>query len=284
MNELVRYGGDYLIRDLLDGRMSASSIRDFNDPFELHHRPGKRPNLREAQERQRDILKRNKTTIELTWVLRGVDAKNARRKLKKWQRKGRGRKGRFVSEMTPDLIEAQRERSFVRFDEALKVMCCSNASAPHSGEIPMWGYYAECHRGVRLHFRPSFYTQKGILPPQDIDYCDTPVEFGFPEMDQAGMREFIGKILKTKSTAWEHEAEVRLVIENGVMTRSPDSRGTMRWWLPIKPEDVSRIDLGTKFANQTLLDEALMKLPDVVFFRASKNPEGYLCDYTEIPR
>lgn len=276
MDDLIRYGGDYLLRDFLDGRMSAASIRDFNDPFELHLKPGRMPTRKEALERTTQIHDRNREMNEMIAIVRGVKVSVVRKAAKKL--KG----SRFFEDNTPDLIEKQRAIAISRADEAIKVMCCAEATDPHPGEIPMWGYYADGHRGVRLHFRSSFYTQHGVLVPQVVDYDNDPVEFGFPEMTGEGMRSFIDKVLKTKSSAWNHEREVRLLIAISALQHAKDTKGTMRWWLPVKPDDVSRIDLGVKFSNPDLLTELRDRVPHLPIFQASKNPEKFLCNYSRI--
>ena len=278
MNNLIRYGGTYLINNLLEGRMSAASICKFNDPFELHHRPGRFPTEEEENVRVKAVARRNKEIFEAKVLLSGGNLSRAKRKVNKAIKK---KTGNQFKGFTEEQIDSQRERSFRIFDEAAKVICCTLDQPPHPGEIPMWGYYAQDHNGIRIHYRPEFYQRPGILVIP-MEYEVNPVEFGFPETTPKGMRGFVDKIVKTKSTGWRHEAEIRLIVPVALLSQASDGIGIQRWWLPTEERHVARVDLGIKFDNSDLLSELRSKLPSVEIFKTQKDPNAFLCQYERI--
>jgi len=276
---LVRYGGEYLIRNYLEGRMSAASIYDFNDPFELHHRPGLPPTENEKRQRARQLMNRNQTKYEMLSILRGAKPKKGKKSERVMQNNIRTSLG----EIAQTSIETQRERSPRIFNQTTKVICCSKASKPHSGEIPMWGYYAECHRGIRVHYTPDFYIRNGILT-EEIEYKKEPIEFGFPELSEQGMYNFVSQALRRKSFSWAHEEEVRLMVHHEVLKKVEDGTitKTIRWWIETELAHVARVDLGIKFDNPTLVDRLKAEAPKVEIYQTNKNPSAYLCQYERV--
>ena len=277
---LMRYGGGYLIQNYLDGRMSAASICDFNDPFELHHRPGRPPTDVEKMQRARDAAKRNRDEFEARMMVRGKNLKRAKRAVNKALRK---KTGNPFGPITPMLIESHRERALRVFDAATKVICCSKGLDRHPGEIPMWGYYAECHRGIRIHYTPEFYLRDGILT-KPMEYEKEPVEFGFPELSEVGMSAYIKRALVRKAESWEHEDEVRLFVPVGMLSQADDGTGskTMRWWIKTELAHVARVDLGIKFDNFALVDRLKAEAPAVEIYQTSRDPNAYLCQYDRV--
>lgn len=277
---LVRYGGDYLIRNILEGRMSVASVCDFNDPFELHHRPGRPPTGEEKKQRAKEAAKRNRAEFEAKMMLEGKNLKRAKRKVNKELGK---KAGNLFEPITPMLIESHRERATRIFDEATKVISCSKALDPHPGEIPMWGYYAECHRGIRIHYTPDFYLRESILT-KPMQYENEPVEFGFPELSEEGMSAYVDKVLVRKALSWGHEDEVRLFVPIGKLTEAGDGTGTNtnRWWIRTEPAHIARVDLGIKFENPSLVERLKAEAPLVEIYQANKNPNAYLCQYDRI--
>ena len=274
MSNLIRYGGTYLIENMLEGRVSASSIHEFNDPFELHHRPGRLPTPEEEIERVREVAAQNWSELEQLIAADGGNIDILRKKLA-------GNPKDFMG-ITQIIIESQRDRSPRIFDIHTKVICCTADLPPHSGEIPMWGYYAQCHCGIRVHYRVNFYQRPGIVT-FPIVYKDKPVEFGFSESTPSKINEFVKKMLKTKSTGWNHESEVRLLLPISLLRKSPDASGIERWWLPINEIDIARIDLGIKYNNNNkLLSEFRAKFPSVDIFKTRKHPDAFLCQYEKL--
>ncbi|MES2659501.1 MAG: DUF2971 domain-containing protein [Verrucomicrobiota bacterium] len=255
--------------------MSVSSIRDFNDPFELHLKPGRQGTPAEELQRTKTVAARNHDELIARAILAGHNIRRYRRKLAKVTKKPDLLRG-----LTDQLIENQRERSIRHFDAATKVMCFSEQRDPESSEIPMWGYYADCHRGVRVHLHPEFYRRPGILV-FDIDYEPLPPEVGFAESKLPGLNKFVEKMLRTKAESWSHEEEVRVLVPNRLLKKGPDSRGTNRHWIDLDPSHIARIDLGIQFAEKAATVALLKKeFPTTPVFLTSKHPKEFLCRYT----
>ncbi|MCK4394346.1 DUF2971 domain-containing protein [Candidatus Bipolaricaulota bacterium] len=83
-----------------------------------------------------------------------------------------------------------------------------------SDSIPMWGYYADCHSGVCIGFRRSSSNHLGSSATRKVSYTDD-----FPYISYYDMFERPGHlsttVMSTKSLAWEHEQEWRVIVTNG---------------------------------------------------------------------
>ncbi len=89
-------------------------------------------------------------------------------------------------------------------------------------DLPMWGYYADSHRGVCLRFRaPLLQGWENCVPPMRVTY-----EVAYPKasfyLDTRFKR--IRATVATKAEVWSHESEWRMIrTPYGVMQFNPDS-------------------------------------------------------------
>ena len=83
-------------------------------------------------------------------------------------------------------------------------MCCF---AKDGDNIPMWSYYATGHAGVCVHFDA---TRAPIANALRVSYGDNYPELAMP-MGEIRPGEVIKYCLLTKSSAWSHEKEYRLI-------------------------------------------------------------------------
>jgi hypothetical protein len=83
-------------------------------------------------------------------------------------------------------------------------MCCF---AKHGDSIPMWSYYASGHAGVCVHFDA---TRAPIANSMRVSYGDNYPALAMP-MGEIRPGEVIKHSLLTKSSAWSHEKEYRLI-------------------------------------------------------------------------
>lgn len=102
------------------------------------------------------------------------------------------------------LVDKHREDVFNNYDQNSRVMCLSEPPSDTALEVPMWGYYADGHKGVRIHVTESFIQAAGrdLVP---IAYPETP-----PALDlnttpfTEKFQNFSDRVLSNKSKAWAH--------------------------------------------------------------------------------
>lgn len=123
----------------------------------------------------------------------------------------------------------------------------------------MWSYYAEGHRGIAVRFNMAF-ENLAALPGQFIP-VEVRYETEFPNVNYYGstINEFVATLLGTKSVAWKHEEEWRLVwvgnsgcvqvppaMIDGVilgMRIDPEAEATVRGWVEQRSPKVELLRL-----------------------------------------
>lgn len=118
----------------------------------------------------------------------------------------------FVQEGPGNYAKAEEIRKKVSemLSESAGLICLTtNATLP-----TMWSYYAKSHKGIALEF--SFVHKpesSGYIPvryPEDSCRVQLPSNFeALPEEDKSS---FYFKLLSTKSSDWQHEAEYRRLV------------------------------------------------------------------------
>jgi hypothetical protein len=112
--------------------------------------------------------------------------------------------------------------------DELGVVCLSEPQ----DDIPMWAYYADSQQGVCLRFNAVLLMGlDGCFPPVPVSYLDQ-----FPSVSFYNDRQFhlTRMSVATKSSAWEHEREWRLVRQAGAGT------------LPFRPAALDGIIMGCR--------------------------------------
>lgn len=83
-----------------------------------------------------------------------------------------------------------------------------------SDSIPMWGYYADGHRGMCVELRRTPENTLGSTATKPVHYTDD-----YPEVSFFNLFEHPGflseTVMRTKSSAWKHEQEWRVFLTNG---------------------------------------------------------------------
>jgi hypothetical protein len=276
---LTRYCGDYVIHDLEQLRLSVSRISSFNDPFELHLKPGTRLTHSGAKKNLRSRMRRSNFRATAARRFPGLTRKQLRRTLAN----ARGPMISSLIDAQDSLVEFQRSNSWKRMDHNVRLMCFTEPKQEDPGEIPMWGYYAAKHQGVRVHVRRQFFEQAqfALFP---VEYQPEPPELDL-SLDPEGkeFNEFAGQIIRSKSCAWRHENEWRLMIPAARCFNAPDSNEMGRDFIRVKPEDICRIDLGIRFdRNLFARADALRKIfPHIEIYTTGKDPQAYYPVYAK---
>lgn len=280
MDTLIRYGGDYLIDDLIMQRMSVADATEFNDPFEFHFSPGEPLSTSLAKQRVRKAMKSPAVLAHQKMVSEkfGISRKEKRRLLREHSKaivEG-FKQGDGMS------IEGLREEIFRFTKEVAKIVCCTRDYVEDDAQNCMWAYYANDHRGVRLHLNDSFYSR--LVKWFDINYMDDPPIFETAEMESPErLKEFVMNAIGRKSDAWIHEKEVRLLIPIEEVFLAEDVQGTKRHFTPLTEQQVVRIDFGIRYEKtESTWKRVAEKLPSVPVFRAIKSPKSYRVEYEQL--
>jgi|GEM_PF-3580970 len=174
---------------LRGGELYFATAKELNDPFDAapHFRiPSAHEELLKAVERGLAVFgERN--------GLRPEQIEARREELK-----AKIKSGEYEIEMT-GVAHGWREEFRSKFP-----MCCLTAER---GSTLMWSYYAEGHTGICVHFDATqvpFGNAEKVVYVRD--YPEIPLPLGGHDPN-----EFIRKALYTKSDAWSHEREYRLV-------------------------------------------------------------------------
>jgi hypothetical protein len=279
---LTRYCGDYAIADLELMRLSVSKVTSFNDPFELHVKQGQPLTRKGAKAVLRERLRANSLTFQqlAQAKYKGIWGK----KLKKQIRQDRPQFVANYLSSEASLMESVRRIPTEGMNRKMRLMCLTKPQENDSGELPMWAYYADSHKGIRIHLTEAFINRdkSSVLP---ILYSDNPPAFDLAAGPSSPeYLEFFSVVLRTKSTAWSHENEQRLLIRLNRCFNEKDSNGEERDFTRVEPIHISRIDVGIRF-NPQLLERTLKlkeKFPQLTVFKATKHSAAYYPIYEEI--
>jgi hypothetical protein len=270
---LTRYCGDYVIHDLEQLRLSVSRISSFNDPFELHLKAGSRLTRSGAKKYLRDRMRHPGFWATAAAHFPGLTHKQLKRTVANLR-------DRLISshiDVQDSIVELHRSKPWESMERNVRLMCFTEPKHEDPAEIPMWGYYAAKHQGVRIHVRRQFFEQAPFSLIR-VDYQREPPEIDL-SLDPAGKHfyEFTGQVIRSKSCAWRHENEWRLMMPAGSCFEALDSNQMIRDFITVKPEHICRIDLGIRFdPNLFARTDALRKIfPHIEIYTTGKDPLAY---------
>ena len=132
---------------------------------------------------------------------------------------------------------------------------------PNNANILMWSHYAKSHTGICLEFDilsdPAFF-----VCPIKIVYSDD-----YPQLEYTG-KNFVTKLLQTKSKVWEYEQEVRVY--------KPQSNN-----YTFNPIALKSVTFGCNTSNPQQLIDTIRNNKDlqhVNFFQCKTNPKQFKLD------
>ena len=166
------------------------------------------------------------------------------------------------------------------FMQAYRILCATTLKDSEQ----MWECYSENHKGIALRiepnvakdskfqlFRPVVYREK--RPPLYDDTLDFIAESLFG--DQGRLEALLDKIIYSKTLAWQHESEYRLVI--------PVMEDEKPWnTLPYHPEEITELYLGLSMgqADSDEIQYAARAInPGIIVFKANRSGDGKLDFY-----
>ncbi len=205
---IYRYLKSHALETIRDGLLKVSRLSEFNDPFEGMFGMPESFSAKEAKAYVEKEVKR--PSIECSPRLFGLKPhlpsvtrayvvgypKKRQEMLQAWS------KGR---------------------DEFIHVVCFTSSKVSARDEVVMWSHYADNHRGVRLGFEITpVKTRTYAL--EAVNYTDERIQIALDEEpDTTGEKMYAAH--KTKSKAWEYEAEYRLLIHRERCEKGPGALG-----------------------------------------------------------
>jgi hypothetical protein len=268
----------YSKRDIVDAlwkhrQLPTSSLLYFNDPFEFHHTWNRtEPGSEEISKHFIDFMRHEKFAEPLPTIddLQRYFAAN-------FQRFQHAKK--FIAAQE---LEERYALLLRTFDKYWQFICCTPSKGVRkSAEITMWSYYADSHKGVRVHLSDKLVARNGIQPVPIIYrkvppfMCNKRIED-----DPSGV---FGEIAFTKGLSWRHEKETRLIVPRSILKKRRDSIPRGRLWLPVEEKDIVRVDLGMR--NPQIENDRIKiseAFPHAKIFMAVKSARGYGCQYLRL--
>lgn len=223
---------------LRGGELYFATAKELNDPFDVA------PNFR-IPSTPEELLKSVEKGLPLYGKRNGLRQEQIEARLEELRAKIIS--GEYQIEMT-GVAHGWREEFRSNFP-----MCCLTAER---GSTLMWSYYAEGHTGVCVHIDA---TRVPFGNAGKVDYVRDYPEIPLPLADH-DPNEFIRKALYTKSDAWDHEREYRLVnlpdAKDGAPGRILD--GIFGWKTPqiaiISPTYIEGVTVGAAMREHEIED------------------------------
>lgn len=269
MSSLLRYVGFSHLESLRRGKLHISSYSRFNDEFELHF----------TSEVQRAMSREEIPSSISPRIARILMAP--------------------PNPLIHETLEDFRRNHFPKRFEQLRMICCSRCETDELKvrlqDIRMWTYYGDANKGIKIHLSSEF-EHDTRWQVEEMIYNDKPLALDYDTLmgDDKKYSEWAMKVVTRKSNALEFENERRVFISPASIEKCVLSDKTERDCISLSPTHITRIDLGTKFANnfqrgdpaESLADSQdhclsaiLEYFPNISIFQAIACPESYAYRY-----
>lgn len=149
----------------------------------------------------------------------------------------------------------------------------------------MWVHYAENHKGAVFGFRANIEKDSFLRLMEDVNYSSNrPVVFENPFVQLFAnppsiaqmSEEATNRILYTKSTEWQYEEEIRLLMPNEVKNGKTYSA------LKFYPEELEEVYLGCRMDDKLkvkIIGMAKILNPNVKIYTTKLAKTGYALDF-----
>lgn len=250
------------VHDLLAGRIRFSRLKDFNDPFE--GRPRAIAAFSDAGTQRSAVLKFLADFYRNT----GLSHTEARKQAET----------RMRGKTQQQLVELVGEQVIQTAASDGLYLCCLSDRPALSNPLP-WSHYADCHRGVAIHFSTTHAPFSFAFP---VVYSETYPEVIVPRTHQDPW-EHVQRIFFTKSALWGYEHEFRIMrVDWEDSRRDPRAVSLSVEWNELtaltKGEAVVGITVGAKMPHNTkaeLLARIAAELPHLEVWQASLHRAKY---------
>jgi hypothetical protein len=192
---------------ILKGEARFTPMGEFDDPFEG------RPYAEAAhQETEKQLYASRRAHVRAQVTLRGASRKDAERQA-----------ALITAETLPQKVAQVEEEMRTALARDCQVFCLSATR-----ELPMqWSLYANCHRGVCVHFNSAVEPVSIALP---VTYSERYPCLPVPRFKNQTDLELVAQCALVKAKWWEHQQEFRL----------------LRWTFP----GIASADLGIPWVGQ----------------------------------
>jgi hypothetical protein len=195
---------EFVKKTLSDGMLKASSVDEFNDPFEFRWAP-KLASYNDALEAAHEKTKNSKFISKAMkeWGL-------TRSKTKKLLKKGKPKIAKTLLENV-DLNASNLLDDIPTHAAHCRLICFVEDEISQNSDMLMWSHYTGGHKGVRLHMNIESPEQAFL---ERITYQDELVEVNSLMIAslESESRQAREKAMFVKSRCWEYEREVRLLL------------------------------------------------------------------------
>ena len=113
--------------------------------------------------------------------------------------------------------------------------------------ILMWSHYADFHRGIMLAIDTDLLPSGWLKHLVKVEYRTDRVVMDMKWLPQSpGHKEFIRRMMRTKSSAWEYEQEHRLLFKLNGLTQRPLEDGSAGFFVKIPSPAIREVFVGCK--------------------------------------
>lgn len=268
----MRYGGSWLLNDLLHERMSASKVSKFNDPFEANVKSiGSFSNAAKNRVSKKMEAELMRFYMSKKPHLKPKDAKKKARK----QLQRKSHTFNYCNKGTEKIFN--KEDSHKIIEKTSRIICFVDPNVTPIDDTRMWGYYSDNHTGSRVHLHTHFFKCAG-LNIKKVDYLNSPPEVNFTlQYEPKYIDEYeksLSKIIFTKSLAWQHENEIRVFCLLQLISIQKGEDGEDRDFIHLSPFAISRIDIGIKAGGDLEKAKQLQKINPTILIYRTVMPSG----------
>lgn len=270
---LHRYFGSHADTTLKEKRLLLAKVSDFNDPFEFAHRYSGEYTVDYAEKDQewmsdedvQAMLSKIEPLLEPDYF---KETSHRRRAAEFFVRMG-GRP-------PVDVCHGHKLA-----DDFFRVCCFSKTDVTPDSEILLWSHYARSHRGVRIEFE----FDEHRIPLAEVIYSPHRCAVEFSKAYEGNhTNEVLRQAMHTKSTAWDYEKEVRLILKKDSIPPVAGPDGDLHF-LSFDPSWVKSVDFGINCDKETIESVSTnlgLDYPNVPMRKAFHHPEDYAIEYSPV--
>lgn len=240
MDRVFKYCDAYGVEILRDLELKITPPNQFNDPFEFSPRV-----ICSSPTRKVKRILKNKDELREMFLedKRIGDFKGNFRQFRERIRKARPNLLAAVKPTMPD-ANAKLQAKYLKIASThLGVLCMSQKPS----SIIMWGHYSDKHRGLVIAFDNSWNGFRAAKGLRRVNYVCERVLYDSSWV-HGGLEEqsYTDRLFFNKNIEWDYEEELRQVFLLRGLKRRPLADKNTGYFLPIPPEIVLSVSLGTR--------------------------------------
>ena len=235
---LYKYCHKHGVQNLRSLELKVTRLDQFNDPFEFLPATPPAVPTRTIKRFARDKEVQRRMYAQM-------QAKGYAGSFKQYRKRVLATRAEDIQRVAANPEIPKRIRANLLDYTYRSVGVLSLSAVPDS--ILMWSHYADFHRGIMLAIDTD------LLPPVwlnhlvKVEYRTDRVVMDMKWLPQShGHKEFIRRMMRTKSCAWEYEQEYRLLFKLNGLTQRPLDDGSPGFFVKIPPPAIREVFVGCK--------------------------------------